>query len=272
MSQAQVARVRRYKSATQSQRLGGFGVSLFLHVSLVVLIIFSARTPVKQFNLDTPTLSLRQLTIGASGPKPAVQPEVGKEAAPAPKPAEPEAVPVPKIEELPKQPEPVAEAPKEEPKPEEPPKPSDEDTLNAALTAATKDAKPAPKVSGGQSAIDIAMAENTIAAKSEKVITGESGTGIGVVALYEEVVAMEIRKHFTTRPYADGRVMQVKVLVEIAANGGLIQGVVLEPSGDPTLDANVMRAIREVGRFEPPPGKRPQKLELLFSSDIYAGQ
>lgn len=267
MSPAQVARVRRYKSATQSQRLGGFGVSLFLHISLVVLIIFASRTSVKQFNLDTPTLNLRQLTIGASGPKPKVQPDVGKEAAPVPKAAEPEAVPVPKIEDLPKEPEPVAE-----PAPEEPPKPSDEDLLAAALAGAKAEAKPAPKVSGGQSFLDDAIKSAKSSAKTEKIITGESGSGVGVIALYEEVVAMEIRKHFTTRPYADGRVLQVKVLVEIAANGALIQGKVLEASGDPTLDANVMRAIREVGRFEPPPGKKPQKLELDFTSDIYAGQ
>lgn len=267
MSQAQVARVRRYKSATQSQRLGGFGVSVFLHLSLVLVIIFATRTPVKQFNLDAPTLNLRQLTIGASGPKPELQPEVGKDAAPVPKPAEPEAVPVPKIEELAKDPEPAPE-----PAPPAEPTPSDEDLLAAALAGAKAEAKPEPKVSGGQSLLEDALKSAGSAAKTEKIITGESGSGVGVVALYEEVVAMAIREKFYTRPYADGRVLQVKVLVEIAANGGLIQAIVLEPSGDPTLDANVMRAIREVGRFEPPPGKRPQKLALDFSSDIYAGQ
>jgi TonB family protein len=278
MSQAQAAQLYRYRGATQAQRLGGFGASVFLHAALALLIIFLARTPVKRFNLDTPMLNLTQLTIGASEPKPAVQPGVGKEAAPpVPKPAEPEAVPVPRIEELPKEPEappqePAApDVPKEEPK--EPPKPSDEDLLAAALSGAKDEAKPAPKISGGQSLVDDALKSAGSAAKTEKVITGESGSGVGVLALYEEVVATEIRRHFTTRPYADGRVFEVKVLVEIAANGTLVKATVLEPpSGDPTLDANVMRAIREVGRFEPPPGKRAQKLELVFSSDIYAGQ
>lgn len=266
MSQAQITRVRRYRESTQAKRLGSFGVSLFLHVSLLVVIIIISATPTRQYNLETPMLNLRQLTIGASGPAPAKQPEVGHEAAPPPKTAEPEAVPVPKIEELEKQPEEAAEL-----KPEEP-KPSDEDLLAAALAGAKAEAKDEPKVSGGQSLLDAALQSAGKGAKTEKVVTGESGSGIGVVALYEEVVAMQIRRHFTTRPYADGRIYEVVVLVEIGANGGLIKATVLRPSGDPTLDANVLRAIRDVGRFETPPGGKPQKLEIPFSSDIFAGQ
>lgn len=298
MNPAQVARVRRYQGATPSQRLGGFGVSLLLHLSLFAAIIFLSVTPVQQHKLDTPMLSLRQLTIGASGPKPAVQPEVGKEAAPPPKAPEPapkapepapvpvpkapepapapapepaKPAPVPKIAELEKQPEPPKPVEKPAPKPV-PAGPTDAELLAAALAGAKAEAKPAPKASGGSSLLDDALKSAGSDAGTEKIITGESGSGVGVIALYGEVVAMEIRKRFTTRPYADGRVYEMEALIEIAANGALINASVLTPSGDPTLDANVIRAAREVGRFEPPPGERPQKLKLTFSSDIYAGQ
>lgn len=262
MSPAQITRVRRYREATQSKRVGSMGVSAFLHISLAVLVIVMSTTPIRQYNLDTPMLSLRELTIGASGPQPEKTPAVGHDASPPPQVAESDAVQVPKIDELEKQPAPVDETPK----------PSDDDLLAAALAGAKAEAKVEPKISGGQSLLDEALKSAGSAAKTEKIITGESGSGVGVIALYEEVVAMQIRRNFFTRPYADGRVYEVVVLVEIADNGNLLRASVVVPSGDPTLDANVLRAIREVGVFEPPPGNKAQKLEIPFSSDIYAGQ
>lgn len=273
MSQAQVTRVRRYKSSAQSRRWGSFGVSVLLHLSLLAAILYTSFSAPKKYNLDTPMLNITQLTIGASGPKPEKQPEVGKTAAPPATRAEAEAVPIPKIEEVAKEAE--AAPPKEEEappaaeeKPEEPAGPSDEELLAQALAGAKADAKAAPKVSGGQSLLDDALKNAGTDAKTEKIITGESGSGVGALALYQDVVWAQIYEHYTTTPYTDGRIYEVTVLVEIAANGVLVKSTVLSPSGDPSLDARVLRAIREVGRFEPPPGQKPYKLELVFSSEM----
>lgn len=278
MSPAQVSRVRRYRSATQSKRWGSFGASLFLHLGLVFTILFAPSGKPVKIDLDSPIMTLTQVTIGAAGPKATAPPPAAPKPAPAPPPPAPaataEAVPVPKIEEVQKQaedppkPKPAKEAPKEPEKTG----PTDEELLTAALAGAQTDAKSPPKVSGGQSILDAALSSAGTDAKAEKTVTGEGGDGIGIVGTYADSIISRVRPHFTIRPHTDSRVYVVVVLLEIAEDGNLLKATVKAPSGDPLLDANVLRAIREAGKFEPPPSRDLRKMEIPFTSDIYAGQ
>ncbi|MCL1889612.1 MAG: TonB family protein [Desulfovibrionaceae bacterium] len=191
-------------------------------------------------------------------------PETGPETPGLPEPAEAAEIPVPQL--LP-EPEPVSG---------KTPVLSDEDMLLAALDDAGRRATPLPRERGPkiQPQAGPRQAANTLAealaAAGQNAqaapIGGGRGDGIGYYGIYVDSVISRIRPHFTTPPRSDNREFELLARLEIAEDGDIVRVQVLRPSGNSAFDANVLRAIREAGKMEPPLSREVYELELVFNS------
>jgi TonB family protein len=278
-----------------------FLAALCLHALIATFAVYWPVNSRYKPNLNLPVLNLSQMTIGGKAPvlkpDPAPPESRAETAVPPPvAPVTPEADPalVPKIESLgqtgqqdklrtetPVGPEKPAEQPKPEPavtpKPEVKPKP---------------EAKPRPAVRPNSeeilrreleqtrllAAIESARAESAVEDENRRnasargnSYSGFLGDGVGVLAGYRESVISRIKPHFITRPRADGKVFELRVILDIAENGTVTRVTVVTPSEDSTFDQNVLRAINDAGAMEPPPSADDQRVPLIFTSDMYIG-
>lgn len=104
---------------------------------------------------------------------------------------------------------------------------------------------------------------------------GGGGDGVGILGVYTDSVSSRIRPHLTTRPRSDGQVFHLTVRITIADDGTIVDAKIVEPpsgSGDKTFDANVLRAIREAGKMEPPPSPQYKQLDVPFNSNMTGGK
>jgi protein TonB len=254
--------------------------SFCLHAIFLLAIFFAPRADPPRFKLDLPVINLSRVTIGSDAPpsqeqtpaaeavEPAgdVPPVAPEEQNPAPLPV-PAAMPVPEV-----RPEPAPEAAE---KTVEPVSPGDEALLREAFADARRAASPQPKLSGGRSVLDQALADALAEAKktgSGGVFSGEKGDGFGYKGVYLESVISRIRPHFITRPRSDGKVFEMTARLEIADDGSISKITVLKPSGDGIFDANVLRAIRAAGKMEPPLSRAVRRLDITFNSQLLTGR
>ncbi|MDR2051426.1 MAG: TonB C-terminal domain-containing protein [Deltaproteobacteria bacterium] len=286
-------------------------LSFLLHGTVVLLIFFMPAPAPLRLNMDLPILNLSRVSIGSSAPAaeeslpPSPKPEPTPEPAPIPEPIPepaPEQIPEPTPEPTPEPapipepiPEPVPEPapapilepvpipgplpepipePAPEPTPEPAPEaPSEEDILKAAFAEASRTAKPPPRVSGGRSMLEQALSEaRAEAGKGGDVVSGERGDGVGYYGTYRDSVISRVREHFITRPRSDGKIFEMTVVMEIADDGSVTKVNVVKPSGDGTFDLNVLRAIREAGKMEPPLRAEVKNLEIVFNSQLIGGR
>jgi TonB family protein len=257
-------------------RWSGFALSLCLHGLVVLAVFFAPRPEIARMNLDLSALNLIQVTIGASLPS---QPEAETPAPatePAPPPAPPAAepaVPVPRLEELTPAPEPdapPASKPEAVPEPRPTPRPSDEDILREAFADARREAKPASRADGGRTVADNALSDALSDARKRAgpVVSGAAGDGIGYYGTYLDSVISRVRRHFVTRPRSDGKIFEMTVFMEITDDGTVKTVRVLKSSGDGIFDGNVLRAIHQAGKMEPPRRKDVRRLEIVFNSQL----
>jgi protein TonB len=275
------------------QTLFSFLAALCLHGLLVAAALYWPANSAYKPALNLPVLNLTQMTIGRKAPQPQknkAAPEVKKEAAapvapvtPA-SPAAPEAepVPVPKIEETKavepikqedtakpaEQPKPV-EKPVEKPKPVAKPTPTPSEVLSNALRQAEQDTKKDLLAAALNSAREDSDKQND--ADGGDTYSEFLGDGVGVLAMYRDSVISRIKPHFTTRPRADGKIFEIRVIIDIAEDGTVTKVIVVMPSEDSTFDQNLLRAIDEAGVMEPPPGADEQRVPVIFTSDMFGG-
>ncbi|MCL1916600.1 MAG: TonB C-terminal domain-containing protein [Desulfovibrionaceae bacterium] len=196
-------------------------------------------------------------------------PEPGQETQGLPEALETTDTPIPQI--LP-EPEPVLRAP---------PVLSDEDMLLAALDDAERRATPLPRERGPQTRPpagpeasaplpDERALTEALAAAGQNAQTaplgGGGGDGIGYYGIYVDSVISRIRPHFTIPPRSDNREFELIARLEIAEDGSIVRVQVLRTSGNSVFDANVLRAIREAGKMEPPLSREVYELNLVFNS------
>lgn len=269
----------------------GFLFSSLLHGALLTLFTLSFTQAPLRLSLDLPRLNLVRVSIGSEAPQNAPAPQPATEPAPQPAqapiqvPAPPQApqvpvqVPAPAPQAAP-EPAPV-EAPAQASMPAEPasaPKaepPGAEELLRRAFAEARDTAAPAPVVSGGRSMLDVALAEARSEAQKRGrggLVSGARGDGQGYHGAYRDSVISRIQPHFTTRPRSDGKIFETAVRLEIADDGSVTKVSLLSSSGDVTFDANVLRAIREAGKMEPPLQPEAKSLDLFFNSRLIHGR
>ncbi|MDR1241975.1 MAG: TonB family protein [Deltaproteobacteria bacterium] len=277
-----------------------FLAALCLHALIAALAVYWPVNSRYKPNLNLPVLNLSQMTIGGKAPPVKSDPEPTETAAlppvaPTP-PATQEDNPalVPKMESLGQTEQQEAlrteapveavapEKPADPPKPADKPKPADRPGAEVKPRPA---AKPGPEEILRReleqarllAAIESARAESAVEDdKRNATAQGSSyseflGDGVGVLAGYRESVISRIKPHFITRPRADGKVFEMRVILDIAENGTVTRVTVVSPSEDSTFDQNVMRAINDAGAMEPPPSSADQRVPLIFTSDMYIG-
>lgn len=291
----------RFKSASlEGSMLLSFLAALCLHALIAALAVYWPVNSRYKPNLNLPVLNLSQMTIGGKAPPVKSDPEPTETAAlppvaPTP-PATQEDNPalVPKMESLGQTEQQEAlrteapveavapEKPADPPKPADKPKPADRPGAEVKPRPA---AKPGPEEILRReleqarllAAIESARAESAVEDdKRNATAQGSSyseflGDGVGVLAGYRESVISRIKPHFITRPRADGKVFEMRVILDIAENGTVTRVTVVSPSEDSTFDQNVMRAINDAGAMEPPPSSADQRVPLIFTSDMYIG-
>jgi TonB family protein len=246
-------------------RCGSFLAASGLHALLLLTLWRMPGPPPLRINLDLPVINLHRVTIGAPAresqaaplPAPVREPEPLPETPPVPAPA-PRAMPEPAPEPVP---EPLPEPPPAPARVRTPPAPDSEAVLRAALQEARKQDAP-----DAGSILSEALDE---ARRDEVLLSGAHGDGIGYYGLYLESVVARIRPHFTTSPRSDNKVFDLVARLEIAGDGSITKVTVLRPSGDSAFDANVLRAIREAGKMEPPLNLEARQLEITFNSQLF---
>jgi colicin import membrane protein len=261
---------------TRRQTPGGpfllsFVAALALHGAVFALFWFYPQLfPQRKVDLSLPTLSLSQVTIGRKAPEPSPPVPVAEEQTPEP-PAPPPQPPEPPA------PDPAPVTPLPEPKPE--PKPEPQPEPRPEPVQPKPKPKPAPKPAGPssdeilrraleQNALEAALSSAEADSRLSSAVGDADGDGVGILGTYRDSCISRIRPHFTTRPRADGKIFEMKVILDIADDGTVSDVVVVERSADPTFDENVLRAIAEAGTMERPPSRALRRLPIVFNSNM----
>ena len=122
-----------------------------------------------------------------------------------------------------------------------------------------------------QGAMDRAIMDAALEQSSQEAENGAlggNGDGIGILGDYIDSVRSRIKPYLTTRPRADGRIFETRVRLDIAEDGTITKATILESSGDAAFDSDVMRAIREAGKMEPPQLPEHRSLTIPFNSIV----
>lgn len=262
---------------TRRQAPGGpfllsFVAALALHGAVFALFWFYPQLfPQRKVDLSLPTLSLSQVTIGRKAPEPAPPPSVPVTEEQTPEPPPP---PPPEPE-----PEPVTPLPEPKPEPKPEPQPEPRTAPRPEPVQPKPKPKPAPRPAGPssdeilrraleQNALEAALSSAEADSRLASAEGDAEGDGVGILGTYRDSCISRIRPHFTTRPRADGKIFEMKVILDIADDGTVSDVVVVERSADPTFDENVLRAIAEAGKMERPPSRALRRLPIVFNSNM----
>ncbi len=93
--------------------------------------------------------------------------------------------------------------------------------------------------------------------KGNRLAVGDSITGITRIQYdnYKKVIHDAIKNKWNLPSWIQGRDLFAEALVKISDTGYVTEKVLTTPSGDPTYDQLVLRAISEASPFPPPPDK-----------------
>jgi periplasmic protein TonB len=280
--------------------------SLGLHGLLAVIVFFSAAFRTRPENEDLQVLSMIPANIldraGAGGGTPAPQPPQPQAPAPpsvtapsattvrveSPKPKEetrePLPLPKPKRLETPVAQHEIPVAPRETqatPRPAKPiheihvsyapsatPNKKSTENSDAAHSSAAAELKRLKQVEASLSQ----LAAGVQSSGAEKTIVDVPGIGGGgeVFAGYKEIVQSIYYHAWITQDSVADRVAGPVARIVVARDGTILSAELVTPSGDPSLDKSVERALRAVTKLPPfPAGAREEErtFRIRFNLD-----